>query len=927
MNFPDVFRALTGHDPFPWQQTLFAELTLGTIRDRCDVPTGLGKTSCIAVWTVALGASLSGPDRFRKVPRRLAYIVDRRVVVDQATEEVERLLETLRQAETDESLAVLRPLVAGLRRAATLPGDCGITVSTLRGQLADNHDWHLDPSRPAIIVGTVDMIGSRMLFAGYGGVGRSWRSLQAGLLLCDTWIVLDEAHLVPPFAALLSTVKHTAKRTFGASPIGITLMSATLAKGAVTAGDSKRTEDPPLFSRADEEHPEVKKRFRAEKTLRLLQVEGISASRKAAQVRDALATAMAREAIALAAGKHAVAVFANTVELVKAVAAAIEKHLPKEQRERVLPLTGEMRGAERDAVAKSSTLAAFDPARVRGIPTRPAFLVATACVEVGMDFDADHAICDAVALERMIQRLGRVNRRGEGKANIHVLLAIEPTATAPEQIAELDPPEATVLVLKSLPIQGDGFDASPAALRALDLATPLAQQALSREPVAPPLDCARLDDWSLTSLSPDHFPRPKVCYWLRGVTQDDSMTTSLVWRADLNYATSPDDAAAMVEVIPVASREVAQAATFRVAELLATLAETHPDMPLAVRSASGETNGESMQAFADPKKVLGKLASATVFLPAQVGGMLKAVPDASAEALKNPVVDVVKPEEWQRAVLRADGGEITVSLMVGSDETEMPGSCPSWAAARSAVIKHLRQRFPAKIIRFEKIVGILRAPGEDGSGKPSGDPKPMQAVAYFEIAEDVAAGRDEDLRSLAKREVSLKEHTRVAEAVARSLGEKLGLPPELSEAIALAARWHDRGKDRPWWQAAVGNLDGEALAKSAEPYFDHSRNLGYRHEFGSLIEARADDSLRNHPQRELILHLIAAHHGNARPSFEPRSFDRRIPTPECTVIAAEVPLRFAALQQQHGWWQLAWLEALVKCADAIASKCPDWTAP
>ena len=54
--------------------------------------------------------------------------------------------------------------------SATVPDPAGVTVSTLRGKFADNHAWNLDPSRPAIIVGTVDMIGSRMLFAGYGGL-------------------------------------------------------------------------------------------------------------------------------------------------------------------------------------------------------------------------------------------------------------------------------------------------------------------------------------------------------------------------------------------------------------------------------------------------------------------------------------------------------------------------------------------------------------------------------------------------------------------------------------------------------------------------------------------------------------------------------------------------------------------------------------
>ena len=81
-----------------------------------------------------------------------------------------------------------------------------LTISTLRGQHADNHLWHFDPSRPAIIVGTADMIGSRLLFSGYGGLGRYRRSLHAGLLSQDALLVFDEAHLTPAFAETLEAL-------------------------------------------------------------------------------------------------------------------------------------------------------------------------------------------------------------------------------------------------------------------------------------------------------------------------------------------------------------------------------------------------------------------------------------------------------------------------------------------------------------------------------------------------------------------------------------------------------------------------------------------------------------------------------------------------------------------------------------------------
>jgi CRISPR-associated endonuclease/helicase Cas3 len=178
MDFNRCFEKLTGHPPLCWQKRLYEHL-LGPDDGRpdglpqaLDLPTGLGKTSVMAIWYLALRAGA-------RLPRRLVYVVDRRAVVDQAT--------TIADAIKEKS------------------GDCGLRVSTLRGQHVDNRAWLDNPAAPAIIVGTVDMIGSRLLFEGYG-VSRKMRPYQAGLLGADTLVVLDESHLVPPFERLLRKI-------------------------------------------------------------------------------------------------------------------------------------------------------------------------------------------------------------------------------------------------------------------------------------------------------------------------------------------------------------------------------------------------------------------------------------------------------------------------------------------------------------------------------------------------------------------------------------------------------------------------------------------------------------------------------------------------------------------------------------------------
>ena len=84
IRFETAFRDLTKNLPFPWQQELFANFMRGRIERSLDIPTGLGKTAVMAIWLIARTAGAL-------VPRRLAYVVDRRAVVDQATEQNTRV--------------------------------------------------------------------------------------------------------------------------------------------------------------------------------------------------------------------------------------------------------------------------------------------------------------------------------------------------------------------------------------------------------------------------------------------------------------------------------------------------------------------------------------------------------------------------------------------------------------------------------------------------------------------------------------------------------------------------------------------------------------------------------------------------------------------------------------------------------------------
>jgi CRISPR-associated endonuclease/helicase Cas3 len=110
------------------------------------------------------------------------------------------------------------------------------------------------------------------------------------------------------------------------------------------------------------------------------------------------------------------------------------------------------------------------------------------------------------------------------------------------------------------------------------------------------------------------------------------------------------------------------------------------------------------------------------------------------------------------------------------------------------------------------------------------------------------------------------------------------------------------------------------------------RELGdsYRHEFGSLVDvldnaqaylcefkALSDD------MQDVVLHLIAVHHGFGRPHFPTdNAFDPEPKRANVEQIATEVPRRFARLQRKYGRWGLAYLESLLRAADYAASANP-----
>ena len=334
--FPQLSGVSSG--PYRWQEDLFQEFVRGIppAMQIC-LPTGLGKTSVMHIWLALAWEAIQRP-RKRSVPTRLVWVVDRRVVVDQATTEAERIVQRMEAAPpSDEFFQTLKSL------SVVDDSNCGLAVSTIRGEFADNRKWSSDPTRPAIIVGTVDMVGSRLLFSGYGD-SRRRRALHAGLLGQDSLIVNDEAHLTPAFAELLESLREF---TGGEQPLRTILLSAT-------PNASSRPRFPQNIEE-DIKNDKFRARYRAAKRLFLSEHDD---PKKAIQK---LGSEPSGRTI----------IFVRSPEDARKLAAAIES---KNKGVRVPLLTGIQRGWERDRLLGDEIVQRYlskdspDPTRVGWSP-------------------------------------------------------------------------------------------------------------------------------------------------------------------------------------------------------------------------------------------------------------------------------------------------------------------------------------------------------------------------------------------------------------------------------------------------------------------------------------------------------------------------------------------------------------------------------
>lgn len=794
--FATVFKELTGYEPLPWQSRLYDRLYAGDIPRVCNIPTGLGKTMVIPIWLIALMHQQAAGQG--TLPRHLVYIINRRTVVDQATEVVEEI----RDKWTDPP-----------------------AISTLRGELADNGEWRKDPSRPSIIVGTIDMVGSKLLFNGYGD-GRYGRVHHAGLVGQDTLWVHDEAHITPAFSDLLHCIANEQKDCL--RPIHVMELTAT----------PRSDHDVLSLEDDDRDHPIVKERITAEKIVKLHEVEK---SKKGARIVE-----LAR--------RHAsakVLIYVQTPREVKAIANKLGRD------RRIAILNGRMRGYERDRMTTDNEVYRKFLDSESSVD-ESIYLVCTSAGEVGIDIDADHMVCDMSSMDSLIQRLGRVNRRGGKQAQVDIVYEEEEKNTSSQ---------ATCDILKRWCEFNGSFNGSPKELRNLlsEIADTKLDDAFSSTAKPPPLDDIILDEWSMTSV--DRIPsRLNVHQYLHGKEPYIPMV-HVVWRKEIElfdeYEVENDRLTDWFRMCPVRSRERLQVLLSEAKKEISKMAGS----AVCIDTAGNAVWIEKLEGIDQD------VSGCTLVVSPKSGGLDSSgmLDISEKKALDVAVAAFGKEPERGRWLEGIDS-----PCPFDDDIPRSPDGKILWPERGRVCLRDEDERPAVELVLY---MPALELPAEN--------------AAFYQ---------------------PLEEHIQWIVEEVSFISKRLGLNDEITEALERAARLHDTGKEAQIWQRYANNTNRDVpLAKSKK--YGNPRSLGgYRHEFGSLVRA-IDEGVDN----ELSLHLIATHHGWGRPYFRENAYDRESLPSKSREIEADARRRFGRLQRRYGRWTLAWLESVLRCADALAS--------
>jgi CRISPR-associated endonuclease/helicase Cas3 len=1014
---PDEVRS-----PYAWQRRLATRAIEGDWPAVVDLPTGSGKTACLDVAVFALACQAARPPAERSAPRRIFFCVNRRVIVDEAFDRARRIAQRLADAEQDEWRRF--PVLAEVARAfRALAGRSErrdvppLDAVELRGGIYRDNRWARSVAQPTIVCTTVDQLGSRLLFRGYG-VSPEAAPIQASLIAYDSLVLLDEAHISQPLQQTLKQVRRYldgdrwAEAPIGPRPMIVVPMTAT----PPGEHDGKQVI---RLDADDRKNESLDARLRATKSAVLRPVGDV-------------VRAITAEASQTARGNPvAIGIIVNRV----ASARAIYESLREECQDIPIELViGAMRPIDRDTQAQR--LADLVGRKRPTLTTKTSVVVSTQCLEVGADYDFDVLLTECASLDALRQRFGRLNRAGRPISVRAAIFVRDKDIMSDDALSEkqLDPIYGHALVRtwnwlsskaavveritheEALATGGRAKSRpkSSAIERTIDFgidafgrliaesfdggAIQNALLAPAASTCAPVMLPAYVDFWCQTSPTP--VPDPDVALFLHG-KQRREPDAQVCWRADLldEHNGATEEWLDVVGLVPPTSAECMTVPLARLRRWLAGDDPVQADLGDALEVAA-DSNGETEESARVARRaviwrgsersiVLGsrdnldKLRPGdTVVLPVSGEGWnaLGHIPNApernraddgdSKELAKRlRLVDIAEDAfrlARDRAVLRLHPTVLPgtpfeldrVNDLLARLNSDVPPSKEDWRELLNGVAAQLSDQFRLReslaLLCSER--GFLKELYPDRSGVVLTSRDRFRSNELFVPPLD--DGEDDASRVLREHTIPLNDHT---EHVRNVLSTALGLLHVAIPRAAydLAALRHDWGKVDDRFQAwLMGSVRtdawlwasglGQPLAKSdGVPRTREERRAareraglpdGFRHE---MLSMQLAERFGLPPElagfRDLILHLIAAHHGCARP-FAPvvidedppevahggatvSAEDRRNSPPHC--LDSGIAERFWALTRRYGWWGLAYLEAVLRLADQQASAAED----
>ena len=824
-NFARFFELCHDVKPYRWQSRLADQvLEDRTWPSALQLPTGSGKTSVIDIALYALAASAHSGE-FGAFPRRIFLVVDRRVLVDQAWKHATHILERI------EKTAELDPVRNALEKLA--PEERPSSVR-LRGACPTDPRWCRSPDQVQIIASTIDQFGSRLLLRGYGVTPRM-RSIEAGLVGQDTILFLDEVHLAGTFLDTLERLEQLDPVRGLVPRRQVVSMSATPIPTAARAR-------PFVLDGEDCVDTALAICLNARKEARWLDEK----------VEKVLATVEA----------PCVLMVANTVQTALKWFAKVEEDQSRKRRRSVIErkmflVTGRMRPLDRQKI--------LDSIENRLKSREPTLVVATQCIEAGVDWDFDAMISECASWDALVQRMGRVNRRGTRRDAECLILQAQRTYKGPET------KDKSCSVYREHEVKTANWlaEASPISCTPGSMPEPPAG-CVRPQTSAPALIPEYLDLWSQNRADGPAFD---VSVFLHGIQQDRDV--QVIWR-DVDLVRDRPSLQPMLDALPPSSLEAVSVPIRDLRKWLADRSAIRVGVELDIQSAENIRVGD------------------TVIVPTEYGGVGRhstfdgsagVVSDVSAAAMRDH--RGIQFQFHDAPPLRDDElVEDQVKIWIAEDDTRSTLMEWTW----------------------------------------------IDLGRRWLFVSDLPIDGDDDGPTFRRRAVSLESHLNGVATRTRAVAERLGLSPSMTADLELAARLHDLGKLDDRFQRLCGRTpDTAPLGKSSQNWIARRRResisdypRGERHEALSVelmirygLHQTANDA-------ELVEHLVASHHGWARPFIRSAQGTARVrdqifsldfETELAHEEAERAPARFRSVQQRFGWLGLSWLEAIVQLSD------------